>query len=218
MAPMGIAIDHVFIWTSDGAPEAEHLAHAFKEGPPNVHPGQGTANRRFFFDDFMLELLWVSDPAEAQSEQTCRTGLYDRWIESDRGGCPFGFIFRPDSNVPEPPPFPAWEYRPSWLPPPHVVYVAETPFHEPIWFYMDFLRPSRNNDQFVNHRNLMGGITGVELTTPRPMASESSRAVLKSGALNHRTGPQYQLDITFDNNRRNQLIDITPDLPVRFHA
>jgi hypothetical protein len=31
------------------------------EGTPNIHPGQGTANRRFFFRNAMLELLWVND-------------------------------------------------------------------------------------------------------------------------------------------------------------
>jgi hypothetical protein len=37
------------------------------EGSSNAHPGQGTANRRFFFDNFMLELLWVTNPAEART-------------------------------------------------------------------------------------------------------------------------------------------------------
>jgi hypothetical protein len=40
------------------APEAERIAaFGLCEGPSNVHPGQGTANRRFFFRNAMLELL-----------------------------------------------------------------------------------------------------------------------------------------------------------------
>jgi len=30
-----------------------------REGSPNVRPGEGTANRRFFFRNGMLELRWV---------------------------------------------------------------------------------------------------------------------------------------------------------------
>jgi hypothetical protein len=61
-------LDHVFICTTPGAPEAGLLkACGLTEGPGNVHPGQGGANRRFFFHNAMLELLWVHDPAQAQN-------------------------------------------------------------------------------------------------------------------------------------------------------
>lgn len=60
-------LDHVFIWTAAGAPEADLLRDfGLTEGPPNVHPGQGTANRRFFFHNAMLELLWVHDRASPE--------------------------------------------------------------------------------------------------------------------------------------------------------
>jgi Glyoxalase-like domain len=55
-------VDHAFIACSPGAPEAGALLRlGFIEGQGNTHPGQGTANRRFFFENFMLELLWVAD-------------------------------------------------------------------------------------------------------------------------------------------------------------
>lgn len=62
-------VDHVIIFCDVGAPEADVLlARGLHEGPGNTHPGQGTANRRFFFPNVYLELLWVDHPAEAQSE------------------------------------------------------------------------------------------------------------------------------------------------------
>ena len=43
-------VDHVFVWVDVGAPAADQLvSFGLTEGDPNVHPGQGTANRRFFF-------------------------------------------------------------------------------------------------------------------------------------------------------------------------
>lgn len=35
------------------------------EGTSNRHPGQGTANRRFFFKNFFIELLWLENLEEA---------------------------------------------------------------------------------------------------------------------------------------------------------
>lgn len=65
---MAFELDHFFVWSDVNAPEADYLINAgLSEGPANVHPGQGTANRRFFFANGMLELLWVHDEAEARS-------------------------------------------------------------------------------------------------------------------------------------------------------
>ena len=83
-----------------GAPEADALiARGLHEGPGNSHPGQGTVNRRFFFRNLYLELLWVEDFDEAQAPEARRTGLWDRWINRHNGSCPLGLVFRPGSAV-----------------------------------------------------------------------------------------------------------------------
>src|SRR6266436_5673418 len=83
---MSAVVDHVFICTAAGAPAADHLRQfGLAEGSPNQHPGQGTACRRFFFRNAMLELLWVEDAAAARSEQTRRTRLWERCSETGTG-------------------------------------------------------------------------------------------------------------------------------------
>jgi hypothetical protein len=73
---MPIELDHLFVCTAPGAPEAEKLVQfGLHEGPQDQHPGQGTANRHFAFANAMIELLWVSDAREAQSQSTKRTLL-----------------------------------------------------------------------------------------------------------------------------------------------
>lgn len=63
-----VELDHAFVTCAFGAPEANAMVKfGLLEGSSNAHPGQGTANRRFFFDNFMLELLWVTNPAEART-------------------------------------------------------------------------------------------------------------------------------------------------------
>ncbi len=51
-------LDHLFLCCSEGAPEAATLVRRGPtEGSSNTHPGQGTANRRFFFS-FPLTLRY----------------------------------------------------------------------------------------------------------------------------------------------------------------
>ena len=114
---MSFEVDHFFICTDIGAPMADALASfGWVEGPPNTHPGQGTANRRFFFDNAMLELLWVHDEVEAGSEPGRRAHLLERWQGRAAGASPFGVIFRPVEAAPQALPFPGWTYRPAYLP------------------------------------------------------------------------------------------------------
>jgi hypothetical protein len=62
-------LDHLFIRVEVNAREAEHLVEfGLNEGAPNVHSGQGTANRRFFFHNVMLELLWVHDQSRLDAD------------------------------------------------------------------------------------------------------------------------------------------------------
>lgn len=72
-------IDHIFIAVQPGAPEAAVLADfGLAEGSGNRHPGQGTANRRFFFDNAFIELLWLDNAAEARNDATRPTMLFER--------------------------------------------------------------------------------------------------------------------------------------------
>ena len=88
-------LDHLFICTAIDAPAAETLRQfGLVEGTPNTHPGQGSANRRFFFRNFMLELLWVHDVEEARTQPI---HLADRWLQRHTH-CPFGLCLRPSAN------------------------------------------------------------------------------------------------------------------------
>src|SRR5579859_2468923 len=143
---MRIELDHLFVCTAPGAPEAEEFVQfGLREGSPNQHPGQGTANRRFDFANAMIELLWVSDAKEAQSECTQRTLLWERWSGREGKASPFGICLRPadsrngDSQNTESP-FPSWEYRPPYLPGPLCMYIGEAGVEEPMWVYLSFIR------------------------------------------------------------------------------
>jgi Glyoxalase-like domain len=113
---MRMELDHVFVCTAPGAPEAERLLQfGLHEGPPNQHLGPGTANRRFAFANAMIELLWVSDATEAQNQSTRRTLLWERWSGREHNASPFGICLRPIDSQDTTPAFQGWEYRPAYL-------------------------------------------------------------------------------------------------------
>jgi len=88
----------------------------------------------------MIELLWVSDRTEAQSECTRRTLLWERWSGRESTANPFGICVRPADPEETELSYPAWEYRPAYLPGQLVMHIADAGVEEPMWVYLSFLR------------------------------------------------------------------------------
>jgi Glyoxalase-like domain len=159
-------IDHVFICTSAGGPEAEQLiAFGLTEGSRNHHPGQGTANRRFFFENAMLELLWVENSEEARSEEICRLGLWERWSQRALGASPFGICYRPTKDPSEPPPFESWTYRPPYAPITLAVSVTSPNSHQPLLFYLPYLRKANRDEPCIHAKNIRN-LSSVVISGP----------------------------------------------------
>ena len=217
---MQIELDHLFVCTAPGAPEAERLLQfGLHEGPPNQHPGQGTACRRFSFANAMIELFWVSDASEAQSQSTRRTLLWERWSGRHGNASPFGICLRPsDPEDVGPPPFPSWEYRPAYLPDPLVMDIGEAGIEEPMWVYMSFMKRAQREQWFIEHPIGIREITGITLTTSTPLRSTASQKVVESGILATRTGATSLLEIEFDCNRRREQVDFRAHLPFVFRT
>ncbi len=215
---MRIELDHLFVCTAIGAPEAEKLiSFGLHEGPPHQHPGQGTANRRFAFRNAMIELVWIRDIGEAQSQPTKRTLLWERWSGRRNRACPFGICLRPLSSAETGPPFPSWEYRPGYLADPAVMHVGEAGIEEPMWVYLGFMRRAHREQWFREHPIGIREITGLTLTTPLPLRSQAGQTAVESGILASRTGAASLLEIEFDGRRRNKQMDFRPHLPLMFH-
>jgi hypothetical protein len=215
---MRIELDHIFVCTEPGAPEAEELVRfGLREGPPSQHPGQGTANRRFSFKNAMLELLWLSNAKEAQSEPTRRTQLWERWSGRKAAASPFGICLRPAQSESGEPPFPAWEYRPAYLPDPLAMFIGEAGVEEPMWIFMGFMRRAQREKYFIEHPAGIREMTGVALVSPVLLHSAVSKMVLDSGVITtRREGTESHLEIEFDGGRRKEIVDFRPQLPLIF--
>ena len=215
-------LDHLFVFADVGGPEAARLIETgLSEGEANVHIGQGTACRRFFFHNAFLELLWVRDQEEAQHEPACDTRLWSRWTERRSGTSPFGLCLRPGKSGVGPP-FPAWEYRPPYLPAPLVIHVGQgVPTAEPWWFYIEFGR--RPDDQRwprpqpLEHANGYREITGVRFAGPSLNdPSTTGQAVVQSGVAAFTDAPEHCVEVTFDGGHHSEFEDLRPLLPLIF--
>jgi hypothetical protein len=215
---MRIELDHIFVCTAPGAPGADKFVQfGLHEGPPNQHPGQGTANRRFAFANAMIELFWVSDASEAQSQSARRTLLWERWSGREHNASPFGICLRPVDPQDTGLPFPAWEYRPAYLPDPLVMHIGDVGIEEPMWVYLSFMRRAQREQWFIEHPIGIREITGLTLTTPVLLRSNVAQKIVESGILASRTGATSLLEIEFDGNRRKEQMDFRPHLPFVFH-
>jgi len=221
---MTIECDHLFICTSCGGEEASCLlAAGLTEGSPNTHPGQGTACRRFFFANFYIELLWICNAREAQSEMTRPTRLWERWQGRGDGVCPLGLGFRPGPGQDGGVPFNSWDYRPPYLPAPLSIQVATNAdvLTEPMLFYLPFAQRSdgypTGKQPPLRHRAGLREVTRVELTSPHAGSpSPELAAVTVSGLAQLRGGSQYLVELGFDEELRGQQVDFQPLLPLRF--
>lgn len=107
-------IDHVFLFVQPDGPEEEALRRlGLTETYRRAHPGQGTANACFAFDNLFLELLWLTSEVEACSPGVARTRLWERSQWRKKDSCPFGVAFRASLTQTG---LLTWDYRPPYLP------------------------------------------------------------------------------------------------------
>jgi hypothetical protein len=219
---VAVEVDHVFVSAAVGAPEGDRLVElGLVEGSANRHPGQGTANRRFFFANAMLELVWVHDAAEARSEAepARRLHLWERWAGRDGSACPFGVCLRPTAGTSDVAPFPAWEYRPSYSPVGMPVANNSTVDVEPLVFYIPFHRrmdtaPADRREPY-QHTLPIRELTSVRIFAPGAATpSPAMLATLQTGALSFQPAARPLLELGFDGERQGSRADLRPALPL----
>ncbi len=199
------------------APEAMALARlGLEEMASNTHPGQGTACRRFPLADQYLELLWVYDEADAQSERTRPTRLWERWAGRRTGACPFGLVFRADTAQDSMAPFRTWSYSPGYLPPGLSIEVGvDVPTNGPGFFFLPFVTSNRGRSPIHLGRPGLHAVTNVRIGMPGPWpASDAIGWAQLSGLLSFERADAFQLTLTLDDSRTGDRADLRPHLPL----
>lgn len=216
-------VDHVFILVAEEAPEADLLVEfGLVEGSANTHPGQGTANRRFFFHTMMLELAWISNPDEAKSGQIRPTGLWDHWKNRDQKASPFGIILRPATGQQhEQYPFKGWHYKPQYLPDHLSFWVGDhsDKLAEPLLFYIPFgeRTDARKPSRPLDHRPGFQEVTAINIRMPGlAQTSDTLKSLMKVKDITFTEGKQHVMEIGFDGEKSGKSKDFQSHLPLVF--
>ncbi|MDM1764858.1 MULTISPECIES: VOC family protein [unclassified Acinetobacter] len=216
-------IDHIFIRAQYSAPEAEALkAFGLTEASSNIHTGQGTANRRFFFQNAFLELIWLNDEIEAKSEITRPTQLYERLSDLDVAVSPFGVCFRPSNTTQHNALFQTWQYRPAYLPSQLYVEIAKNnTLKEPMWFFLGFAsRPdqaSPERRQPFTHTRGLSTLTETQISIPQLKQNLTVKAIQDIENLSLIDAETHLLEMTFDHGKQGLSHDFRPLLPLIFY-
>lgn len=165
-------IDHIFMLIDPEGPEIDRMKKlGLAESYRRTHPGQGTRNVCYCFDNMFLELLWVDEPDAARSPAIKRTGIYERSLWQSREVCPFGIAWRGALSGAEPP-VSTWAFAPPYLPDGMTIAVAEDgdDVRQPMMFRspgsappIDWL-PERRGE--LQHSSGLGAVEEIILTMP----------------------------------------------------
>ena len=206
---MQLAIDHIFITTSVGAPGADLLRDfGLIEGSPNRHTGQGTACRRFFFRNAMLELIWAEDEVELRSPEVRRTQLWEHWRAREESASPIGIILSGGDKCP----FPAWRYSNAMMPGFSIEVAEATSLEEPLWFHFETSFPPSMQPR--EHPCGFRDLTAVRLTGPTLPHDSVTSSMARDCVITTGLG-RHLLELQFDGGRQRH-VDFLPDLPLTF--
>jgi hypothetical protein len=207
-----IELDHFFVITHPGAPEGDTLASlGLVEGTANVHPGQGTANRRFFFANAMLELIYICDEQEAAIGAAGKLRMLER--AGSAAASPFGLVFR-STAPPSQAPFPGWRYAADYLPDGSHFHIGENAdrLDEPLCIVMPFDIPAPS--QQPAPRQPFTTVTSVRVGVPAASPSPVLAAVSGIGPLSFAVGQPHLMELRFNDGAAGQQKDLRPELPL----
>ncbi len=208
-------VDHVYICTK-AVEEHAKLLHDFGlvEGETNVHPGQGTANRRFYFRNGMLELLYVRDVEELRSERTQVLGLYDQFYGEK---CGIGVVLRPSEGEGSTVPYEAKKYRPLYLPDGLSMDVSVGEYAtEPRFIFLGFL-VGRENVACKKHRiagHEVDSISGYRIHTTRDSLSGTAEIVRQGAGIRFVKSRYNLIEVEFDGGVQGAERCFYPEIPL----
>lgn len=209
---MTIELDHFFILTDPGAPQAELLSEiGLIEGTSNDHPGQGTANRRFFFSDTMLELAYIRDANEAANGPGSRLRFAER--AADANASLFGLIVKETARSAKVP-FPGWPYYPDYYGADQYFHIGENSdlLEEPLCICAPFDAPLPANQPAP--ADAFSRVTKVHISVQVTQPSSVLEAIAQCERISLQLDGPHLMEVVFNEEQQGQYRDLRPGLPL----
>lgn len=198
-------IDHIFIFSNSSGSEADELVNfGLTEGSSRVHPGQGTTNRKFYFENFFLEILWVHRPPEIQNNRTKPTKLWERSNFEHNEYSPFGLCLVNDAHSEQIFTNPS-TYQPEYFPEGKTIDFITQP-QLPWIFRLPFKGQKKATNEPLDHPRKLKKLTKATFRTPTVNELTESLRKLSIGTINFLTSDKYGLILEFDNENSKQEI------------
>lgn len=238
-----LKMDHVNIWVKNPKEAKGKLeAIGFTAVPDSlcqVHSGQGTTGRYFYFLNGYLELIYKYEEEEFQANATINKSLdfIERSNSPENGYLPFSVALNMKHYNKNEIPFKTIEYHQDWMGATDRIYMAEnskTKKEEPSIFVvyptiqydvfesMDSLINIPDEYSiwrtFYKHKNGAEKISLVKIHSNN-LDKESETIKTLRGLENVEIieGEAYLMEIFFDNQTQHKTYDLRPELPLKIY-
>jgi hypothetical protein len=227
-----LALDHVWIFVTPGAPERKVLEKAGLRIAPDVnqHDGQGTASVTVEFLNRYLELIYLDDKVSvAPGMEAAMKKFQARAAWHETGASPFGIGTHRTGSTPAEFPFPTWKITAEWMPKGSFMEML-TP--REMWKAPSLFVTADPLDEAANrklaadpvkgkrflHPNGARFLTGVRVIVPNGVELPPSAGYLAAaGAAKFDVGPAWLMEVTLDDAKQKVTQDLRPDLPLLIH-
>lgn len=202
-------IDHIFIFTDTKGKVADQLvSFGLTEGSSRIHKGQGTTNRKFYFENFFLGILWVHDENETKSDLVKPTGLWQRANYQTNNFSPFGLcLVNTDEtdNLFEK----SLKYQPDYFPAGLSIDILtnENQPELPWTFRLPFKEHKKNEVEPTAHANGIKRLTKAQFTYKSSHTNYVDK-FKNDSKIKFVVGSDLKLLLTFDNNAQRRQTEI----------
>ncbi|MBL1419848.1 MAG: hypothetical protein COC24_004990 [Alphaproteobacteria bacterium] len=212
-------IDHIFMGSETPDEHVKILVDfGLTEGESNSHPQQGTAVRRFFFENSYFEFLYISNLSDIKSPTTRPAQYFERITANDNQTSPFAICFRPGGNSLDFSNYKSWIYRPKFLPHPFKMDIYGHKLSDPMLCYMGFVSDESFKKR-IPQRHQIGfkDITLLRILSPyADLDSKLKQDLNKSELVKFKHNATHTIELTFDDAKQNKTHDFRPQLPIIF--
>lgn len=197
--------DHIFIFAESGKVADKLVEFGLVEGSSRIHTGQGTINRKFYFENFFLEILWVHNEKEIKSDLVRPIGLWERADHKRNEFSPFGLCIVNDednNSLFEN----SYKYQPDYFPGGMLIEILknENQPQLPWTFRLPFKGQKKNDTEPKDHKNGIKSLTKVTFNCNGLTADKYLHYFKDQSNIEFTSSNEYGLVLTFDNNQQQE--------------
>lgn len=217
METLQLVPDHIFILVKRNAPEAELLRDSgfFISDLINKHPESGAGGKSIYFQNFFLELIWI------ENEEVYSRNIGTLYKDQGLGSLYLnrGIILMSGSQDKNNPTLIPKNYFGNWVKQGSAVRAAKADKNTPLYFIIPGELAYRRDDQakrlikpLTNHNNGIGSLSRMTIHYGSRKLSKAEMFIKSSGGIEFCKGRKDYLELEFDSNKNDKVIDLVSEL------